>query len=54
MGGACYWEYIRGELSQKKRSVRIRIPQVQEFNPESLLQLMTCAREYSISGEWLC
>jgi Domain of unknown function (DUF4365) len=54
MGGACYWEYIRGELSQKKRSVRIRIPQAQEFNPESLLRLMTCAREYSINGEWLC
>lgn len=35
-------------------SVRIRIPRVQEFCPESLLRLMTSAREYTISGEWIC
>jgi Domain of unknown function (DUF4365) len=54
MGGACYWEYIDGEISKNKRSVRIRISKEQEFTPESLLRLMTCAREYSISGDWIC
>jgi Domain of unknown function (DUF4365) len=54
LGGACYWEYLEGELSQNKQSVRIRIPRVQEFSPESLLRLMTSAREYTISGEWIC
>jgi Domain of unknown function (DUF4365) len=54
LGGACYWKYIDGEPSNNKQSVRIRIPQTQELSPESLLRLMTCAREYSISGEWIC
>jgi Domain of unknown function (DUF4365) len=54
LGGACYWEYLQGELSQNKQSVRIRIPRAQEFYPESLLRLMTSAREYTISGEWIC
>ena len=54
LGGACYWEYLQGELSQNKQSVRICISREQEFCPESLLRLMTSAREYSISGEWIC
>jgi Domain of unknown function (DUF4365) len=54
LGGACYWEYLQGELSQNRQSVRIRIPRAQQFRPESLLNLMTSAREYSISGEWTC
>jgi hypothetical protein len=54
LGGACYWEYLQGELSQNKQSVRIRIPRVQEFTPESLLKLMTSASDYTISGEWIC
>jgi Domain of unknown function (DUF4365) len=54
LGGACYWEYLQGELSQNKQSVRIRISRLQEFNPESLLRLMTSARDYTISGEWIC
>jgi Domain of unknown function (DUF4365) len=54
IGGACYWEYLQGELSQNKQSVRIRISRKQEFCPESLLKLMTSAREYTTSGEWIC
>jgi hypothetical protein len=54
LGGACYWEYLQGELSQNKQSVRIRIPRAQELSTESLLRLMTSAREYTISGEWIC
>jgi Domain of unknown function (DUF4365) len=54
LGGVCYWEYLRGELSENKQSVRIRIPKVQELDPESLLMLMTSAREYAIDGEWIC
>ena len=54
LGGACYWHYLQGELSQNKQSVRIRIPRVQEFSPESLLRIMTSARDYTISGEWIC
>jgi hypothetical protein len=54
MGGACYWEYIDGDISKNKKSVRIRISREQEFTPESLLRLMTCAREYSNSGDWIC
>jgi Domain of unknown function (DUF4365) len=54
LGGACYWEYLQEELSQNKQSVRIRIPRVQELSTESLLRLMTSAREYTISGEWIC
>ena len=54
LGGACYWEYLQGELSQNKQSVRIRILREQEFRPESLLRLMTSTREYTISGEWTC
>jgi hypothetical protein len=54
LGGACYWEYLQGELSRNKQSVRIRIPRAQEFCPESLLRLMTSAREYTINGEWIC
>jgi hypothetical protein len=54
MGGACYWEYLRGELSENKQSVRIRISRTQELYPESLLMLMTSAREYAITGEWIC
>jgi Domain of unknown function (DUF4365) len=54
LGGACYWEYLQGELSQNRQSVRIRIPKEQEFHPESLLRLMTSARDYTISGEWIC
>jgi Domain of unknown function (DUF4365) len=54
LGGACYWEYVKGELSQNKQSVRIRIPKKQDFSPESLLNLMTSAREYAINGEWIC
>jgi hypothetical protein len=26
----------------------------QEFNPESLLRLMTSTREYTINGKWIC
>jgi hypothetical protein len=54
LGGACYWEYLQGEINQNKQSVRIRILREQEFSPESLLRLMTSAREYTISGEWIC
>lgn len=54
LGGACYWEYLQGELSNNKQSVRIRISKRQEFRPQSLLNLMTSAREYAISGEWIC
>ena len=54
LGGACYWEYLRGELSENKQSVRIRISRTQELHPESLLMLMISAREYAISGEWIC
>ncbi|AFY92214.1 DUF4365 domain-containing protein [Chamaesiphon minutus] len=54
IGGACYWEYLQGELSQNQQSVRIRIAREQEFRPESLLMLMRSAREYTISGEWIC
>ena len=54
LGGACYWVYLQGELTQNKQSIRIRIPRVQEFSPESLLSLMTSAREYAINGEWTC
>jgi hypothetical protein len=50
LGGACYWEYLQGELTENKQSVRIRIPRMQEFSPESLLGLMTSAREYAING----
>jgi hypothetical protein len=49
-----YWKYIDGGLSKNKTSVRIRISKDQELSPESLLRLMTCAREYSISGDWIC
>ncbi len=52
--GACYWEYLRGEISENKQSVRIRLPRTQELYPESLLMLMTSAREYAVSGEWIC
>jgi Domain of unknown function (DUF4365) len=54
LSGACYWEYLQEKLSQNKQSVRIRIPRVQEFNPESLLRLMTSTREYTINGNWIC
>ena len=54
LGGACYWEYLRGEISENKQSVRIRISRMQELYPESLLMLMTSAREYAVSGEWIC
>ena len=36
------------------KSVRIRISRAQELHPESLLMLMTSAREYAIGGEWIC
>jgi Domain of unknown function (DUF4365) len=54
LGGACYWEYLQQELSPNKQSVRIRISRAHELSTESLLMLMTSAREYTISGEWIC
>jgi hypothetical protein len=54
LGGACYWEYLQGEPSQNKESVRIRISRQQQFNPDALLRLLNCTREYAVSGVWTC
>ena len=54
LGGGCYWEYLQGEPSQKKESVRIRISRQQQFNSDALLGLLNCTREYDVSGVWTC
>lgn len=46
--GTCYWEYLSGNLSENRQSVRIRIPRFQRLTPESLLTLM----ENIKTGEW--
>jgi hypothetical protein len=54
LGGACYWEYIQGEYSPNKGSVRIRIPRTQQFTPDSLSRLLDATRNYAIKGVWTC
>jgi Domain of unknown function (DUF4365) len=46
--GTCYWDYLSGNLSQNKQSVRIRIPRLQRLTPESLLILIESVK----TGEW--
>lgn len=46
--GTCYWEYLGGNLTENRSSVRIRIPRCQRLNPESLLTLMENVK----TGEW--
>lgn len=46
--GTCYWEYISGDLSENRQSVRIRIPRSHRLTPESLLTLIENVK----SGEW--
>ena len=46
--GTCYWEYLGGNLTENRSSVRIRIPRSQRLNPESLLTLMENVK----TGEW--
>jgi hypothetical protein len=48
LGGACYWDYLSGSLSDNRSSVRIRIPRSQRLSPESLLSLMERVK----MGEW--
>ncbi len=38
--GTCYWEYLSGNPSENRSSVRIRIPRLQRLTPDSLLTLM--------------
>jgi hypothetical protein len=52
--GACYWEYLQGNLSQNKESIRIRISREQQLSPAYLIKLLNCTREYNISGVWTC
>ncbi|GAB4197756.1 MAG: hypothetical protein Fur006_46740 [Coleofasciculaceae cyanobacterium] len=46
--GTCYWEYLSGNLTENRSSVRIRIPRSQRLTPESLLTLMENVK----TGEW--
>jgi hypothetical protein len=46
--GTCYWQYISGELSENRQSVRIRIPRSHRLTPESLLTLINNVK----TGEW--
>lgn len=46
--GACYWEYLSGNLSENRSSVRIRIARSQRLTPESLLALIERVK----TGEW--
>ncbi|NHC36645.1 DUF4365 domain-containing protein [Scytonema millei] len=46
--GTCYWEYLSGNLSGNRQSVRIYIPRTQRLTPESLLTLMENVK----TGEW--
>jgi Domain of unknown function (DUF4365) len=46
--GTCYWEYLSGNPSDNRQSVRIRIPRAQRLTPESLLSLMENVK----TGEW--
>ena len=46
--GTCYWEYLSGNPSENRSSVRIRIPRSQRLTPESLLALMQNVK----TGDW--
>jgi Domain of unknown function (DUF4365) len=46
--GTCYWEYLRGSLSENRASVRVRILRSQRLTPESLLTLIENVK----TGEW--
>ena len=46
--GTCYWEYLSGNLSENRQSVRIRIPRTQRLTPKSLLSLIGNVK----TGEW--
>jgi len=46
--GTCYWEYLSGNLSENRTSVRIRIPRLQRLTPESLLTLIENVK----TGAW--
>lgn len=48
LGGTCYWEYLSGNLTENRQSVRIRITRSQRLTPKSLLALMENVR----TGEW--
>ncbi|WP_407892720.1 DUF4365 domain-containing protein [Scytonema sp. NUACC26] len=43
-----YWEYLSGNLSENRQSVRIRISRSQRLTPESLLTLIERVK----TGEW--
>jgi hypothetical protein len=46
--GTCYWEYLGGNLSENRQSVRIRITRSQRLTPESLLTLVEKVKR----GQW--
>lgn len=46
--GTCYWEYLSGNSSANRSSVRIRIPRSQRLTPESLITLMQNVK----TGDW--
>ena len=46
--GTCYWEYLSGNPSGNRSSVRIRIPRSQRLTPESLLTLIGNVK----TGDW--
>jgi Domain of unknown function (DUF4365) len=46
--GTCYWEYLSGNPSANRSSVRIRILRSQRLTPESLLTLMQNVK----TGDW--
>lgn len=46
--GTCYWEYLSGNLSENRQSVRIKILRSQRLTPESLLTLMENVK----TGKW--
>lgn len=46
--GTCYWEYLSGNPSTNRSSIRIRIPRSQRLTPESLLTLMQNVK----TGDW--
>lgn len=50
LAGGCYWEYLQGNLSSNRKSVRIQIPRTQQLTPEALLMLLDRVR----SREWPC
>lgn len=46
--GTCYWEYLSGNPSTNRSSIRIRIPRSQRLTPKSLLTLMQNVK----TGDW--